>query len=286
MKKYFIFFILIYLFSSLYVSAAETTSTGFIPGQIWYSKDAIVEGDTVNIYTAVWNNASSSLSAKVEFYDQNVILGTRDVIVAPQELKEVSVSWKVTAGDHVISAKIISPSITVSGKKQTITVNNTLTETSRKFIPVVIKTINGDPATGSDIIKNQIDKATSGIEGILPDSVSSPITKNLDVVSAFREETYASISKMKDETKKTIEALSAKEKAETPSTTKTNTNTKPTTTVKTSTDDAMKKPIAYVKLFFLSILSFIFGSKLVFYALCIFIVFLIIRWIYNRLRNR
>jgi len=284
MKKYLIFFILIYLFSTLCVSAAETTSTGFIPGQIWYSKDTIIEGDTVNIYTAVWNNAASSLSAKVEFYDQNVILGTRDVVVGPQQLKEVSVSWKVTAGDHVISAKIISPSITVSGKKQTITVNNTLTETSRKFIPVVIKTINGDPATSTDIIKNQIDKATSGIEGILPESVSTPLTKNLDVVSSFREDTYTSISKMKDETKQVIESLSAKEeKVAIPS--KDKNNTKVTTVTKMSTDDAVKKPIAYVKLFFLSILSFIFGSSIVFYVLLLLVIFLIIRWVYGRIRR-
>jgi len=284
MKKYLSLFILIYLFTGFIVNAADTTSTGFISGQIWYSKDTIVEGDTVNIFTAVWNNASSSLSAKVEFYDQNVILGTRDVVVAPQELKEVSVSWKVTAGDHVISAKIISPSITVSGKKQTITVNNTLTETSRKFIPVVIKTINGDPATSQDIINNQIDKATSGIEGILPNSVSAPISKNLDIVSAFREDTYAGISKLKDETKKTIDALSAKEKTETSSINKI--NTKPTTTVKTSTDDAVEKPIAYVKLFFLSILSFIFGSKIVFYGVIVFILFVVFRWIYFKIKNR
>jgi len=283
MKKYFIFFILIYLIGANIVFAGSITATGFIPGQIWYSKDTIIEGDTIKIYTAVWNNATSPLSVRVEFYDQNVVLGTRDIIVESQELKETSVSWKVTAGDHVITAKIISPSVTISGKKQEVIIDNTLTESSRKFVPVVIKTINGDPATSSDIIKNQIDKATSGIENILPESVSTPLTKNLDIVSSFREKTLAGISEMKDDTRKTIDMLSLKEKVGILPVNKTNTNV---TTNKTSTNDGVEKPIAYVKLFFLSILSFIFGSNLVFYALIVLVLFLVFRWIYRKIKNR
>lgn len=281
MKKYFIFLILLCLFPVSFIYAGSITATGFIPGQIWYSKDTIVEGDTIKIYTAVWNSADSPLSAKVEFYDQNVILGTRDIIVAPQELKEASVSWKVTAGDHVMTAKIISPSVTVSGKKQPVVLENSSTESSRKFVSVVIKTINGDPAKSSDIIQNQLDKATSSLGDILPESVSAPMSKNLGLVSGFREDTLADISKMKEETKKTIDELSKIEE-----TTTNKNNTKVSADKKGGVEDATKKPIAYVKLFFLTILSFIFGSNLVFYALIALLLFLVIKWIYFKIKNR
>ncbi len=284
MRKYLIFFIFLYLISSSYAFAVSTTSTGFIPGQIWYSKDTIAEGDTVSIYTAVWNDASSSLSAKVEFYDQNVILGTRDVIVEPQSLKVVSVSWKVTSGDHVISAKIISPSVTISGKKQPVLIDNTSTESSRKFVSVVIKTIDGNPASSSDLIKNEINKATSSIGDILPTEVTAPITKNLDRISTFRENTLVNISQKKDDTKKSIDSMSK------PISVATSTPDK--TKVKTSTlssgavDDAAKKPIAYIKLFFLSILAFIFGSSLAFYSIVGIVLFIILRWLYRKISNK
>jgi hypothetical protein len=50
--------------------------------------------------------------------------------------------------------------------------------------------------------------------------------------------------------------------------------------------DATEKPIAYIKLFLLSVVGFIFGSKIVFYGLCATIVFLILRFIYRKIRHR
>ena len=284
MRKYFVFFILLYLISFSSVQAESLTTTGFIPGQIWYSKDVIVEGDTVKIYTAIWNNSTSSLSAKVEFYDKNIILGTRDVVVPSLGLKEASISWKVTAGDHLISAKIISPSIMTGGKKQVVILDNNTTEESRKFVPIVIKTIEGNPATSGDIFKSQIDKATSSLDNILPTSISTPISKNLGLIDTFRDDTNKKISLSKDLTKEKIDALSKSDDTSDGATSKT--DEKVSTDSKTGIEDATSKPIAYIKLFFLSVLSFIFSSKLVFYAVLVFLIFLIIRSIYRKIRNR
>ena len=63
MKKYFLILILFYLALSNITYAEVPTTTGFIPGQIWYSKEPLVEGDSVKIYTAIWNGDSDSLSA-------------------------------------------------------------------------------------------------------------------------------------------------------------------------------------------------------------------------------
>jgi len=204
--------------------------------------------------------------------------------VEPQSLKVVNVSWKVTSGDHIISAKIISPSVTISGKKQPVLIDNTSTESSRKFVSVVIKTIDGNPASSSDLIKNEINKATSSIGDILPAEVTAPITKNLDIISTFRENTLVNISQKKDDTKKSIDSMSK------PTSVATSTSDK--TKVKTSTlssgavDDAAKKPIAYIKLFFLSILAFIFGSSLAFYSIVGIVLFIILRWLYRKISNK
>ena len=108
MRKLFIYSLLIlFLTPVTFIYSAETMNSGLIPGQIWYSSEKLVEGQTVNIYTAVWNGGKNPITMKVEFYDKNVILGSREVVVDPFELKNVSIPWKITAGEHAISAKII-----------------------------------------------------------------------------------------------------------------------------------------------------------------------------------
>ncbi len=283
MRKHFIFFaLLICLYFAPNLYAEELTNTGFIPGQIWYSAEPLTEGNTVKIYTAVWNNTSSPLSAKVEFYDQNVVLGTRDIIVPSLQLKEVSVSWKVTSGDHSISAKIISPSITASGKKKAILLNRNTTVSDKKFISVVLNTVEGTPATSSDIIKSQIDKATSSLDGIVPESISAPVSKNVSIIDVFRTNTFKNISQTKVDAEKKIDEYS---KTYSSATGKVSTNGGNTQT-KIGIDDATDRPITYLKLFFFTVLSFIFGSKLVFYSLIVIALFFIIRGIYRKIRNR
>lgn len=280
MKKIITLFILSFLIFTNFVNAeTSTTTTGFIPGSIWYSKDQIVEGDTVNIYTAVWNSGSSALSAKVEFYDKNVMLGSRDIVIPSLQLKETSVSWKVTSGDHSISAKITSPSVTVNGKKQSVVLSQNATESYHKFIPVLLSTTDGKPATSSDLLKSQIDKAASSVNDILPDSISTPVSKKVSIVDNFRSSTFDKISTSRAETKDRVDEF--KKLDATSLDTKTIESNK-----KLGVEDATERPIAYLKLFFLSVLSFIFGSKIVFYLLIVFVLFLIIRAIYRKIRNR
>ena len=285
MKKYFIFFISLY-FIFAPVCFANTT-TGFIPGQIWYSKDNIIEGDNVKIYTAIWNNNTSSLSARVEFYDQNVILGTRDVVVSPLQLEGVSVSWKVTAGDHLISAKILSPSITNGGKKEYISLVNSSTVSDHKYIPVVLTTVDGQPATTTDVFKSQIDKATSSLDDIVPSSISDPISKNTVAIDNFRTDTLKNILETKASTEKKIEDLNKQDVvSKTISPVGKIAASKVVTPQRKSIDNATEKPIAYIKLFFFKILAFIFGNKIVFYLLIVLVAFFIGRGIYRKIKNR
>lgn len=256
------------------VLALTPKNSGFIPGQIWYSKDSLVEGEMVNIHTAVWNNENESLSTKVEFYDKNVILGSREVIVNSFELKDVYIPWKITSGDHTLSAKIISSALTISGKKETIVLNRITTSTDKQFVPVVVKNIEGAPVTETDLLKNQINKTTSEINNIIPEGVSTSISGGFSSVDNFRTQTLSKVDSIKKEVEKQINLAK-------------NSEVKPTNTVeKSSLLDSIQTPIGYLKLFLFSILAFILGSKIIFYGLLIFCVFLILRFIYHRIQNR
>jgi len=295
MRKYFLFFVLLFsVFTPLIHVEAVTSSTGFIPGNIWYSTNSFEEGDMIKIYTGLWNNDPAAISTKVEFYNKNVLLGSREVVVPSLQLKEVSISWKVTSGDHLISAKIIPPTIIANSKKEIIISNLDVVSASRIFIPTKIKTAEGGSINSSDIIKNEIDKVTTSISSLLPPSVSDPIVGQVGIIDSFRVDTLEKISSSKNEVQKEINMLDELEKKNKNINIKSlslDKNIKVNDSVvlaqtKSAVEDSTQKPIAYIKLFLLSALYFIFGSKLVFYLLIAITVFFILRFLYHKIRNK
>jgi hypothetical protein len=276
MKKYIISLLIIFSTILVFpVGVFAAVNSGFIPGQIWYSKSTLVEGETVNIHTAVWNGEKDSLTVKVGFYDKNTLLGSRDVALASLELKDVYIPWKITAGDHIISAKITSSTSTVSGKKETVVLDRALTSNDRQFVAVSAKDNNVvTSAPGIDALKTQIDKTSAEINSIVPENVSNVIVDAFNSVDSVRDNTLTKVTVIKDETKKEVDSF------------KSESNTGQTTIQKTNIEDATKKPIAYIKLFLFSVLVFIFANKIVFYAVLLIIVFSIIRAVFRAIRNR
>jgi hypothetical protein len=273
MKKFFVFkflIVTIFLFSNYLVFADN--NSGFIPGQIWYSKETLVEGDSVNIHTAVWNGEKDTISARVEFYDKNVILGYRDVTLSASELKDVSVLWKVTSGDHTISAKIISS--TISNKKEKVVLSRNKTSDDKKYVETVVKNETGKVVSDTNILKDQVDKASSQLGDIIPEQVSTSVSGGLNTLDNFREDTYKKVSDSKEETQKKLDSFKSNEKIATE-----------VVGGKTNIEDATEKPITYIKLFLLSFLAFIFGNKIIFYAVLILVVFYLIRFIYRKIRR-
>ena len=269
MRKYFI--ILLLSFIIFVPSVFSAASNGFILDQIWYSNNSPKEGDTVNIYTAIWNGNTSPLSVKVEFYDKNVILGTRDVTVPSQKLVDVSVSWKVTGGDHSISAKIVSSTLnTNNNKKEVVILEENTTSTNKKFIPIVVKEEAGKSSTNNDVVKDELGKVTEKIDNVLPESVSTKVSSGVNSIEVFRDKTLDKIVKSKNETEKIISEYKSFVEG----------------TSDQNLQSVTEKPIAQVKLFFLKVLNIIFNNKIIFYGLLIFIIFYIIRGIYRKIRNR
>lgn len=273
MKKYFLALLLPLLFLPTFVFAVS--NSGFIPGQIWFSKDSLKEGEIVNIHTAVWNGEDSSISTKVEFYDKNTILGSRDVILTPLSLKDVSISWKVTQGEHIISAKITSSTITIDGKKENVALSTITTSNNKVFIPVTVKDSDGNIVSGQDKVQTQIQNTGDKISSMLPENVNSYISDSFNSIEDFREKTSDKVSIIKDDTQVQLDELNKQSK---------DSNIKITT--KTNIDEATKKPITYIKLFIFSILSFVFSNKIAFYLILLFLVFYVLRFIFRKIRNR
>lgn len=282
MKRFICASLIIFSFIVHPVFADTGTTVGFVPNQIWYSKEPLVENDTVKIYTAIWNGADTATAFHVQFYDGATILGERDITVSALDIQDVSISWKVTAGDHAISAKISSSTATIAGKKEQVSLDYATTSADKQFVPVVVKKV-----TTADV-KSQIDKAESKVKDIVPESVLVPVTTQFNSIDTFRSNTSSKISDAKNETQKAITALDSTTKVAAPISSKDKKSTvlAPAKVKQPKPLDATEKPIAYVKLFLLSIVGFIFGSKFVFYGLIVLIVFFLIRYLYFKIKNR
>ena len=72
---------------------AQSSNTGFVQANIWYSKDPFEEGDKVKIYTFIFNPDTRELSGTVIFFDNTVMLGKKDFIVS-LILKETNEIWR------------------------------------------------------------------------------------------------------------------------------------------------------------------------------------------------
>ena len=281
MKK-FGFIISCFIFSTIFFAGyvfADNANTGFIPGQIWYSKQPLIEGVTVDIHTIVWNGDVASLSATVEFYDKNVILGSRSVVVAKGSMKDVYVPWKVTAGDHAISASITSSKIVSGDTSKSITLDRRTTGEDKQFVSKVIETVDGVPASSGDIIKNKVLETTSKIDNIIPDAINTPVKGVFASIDNFRTDTDNKIENSKVDTQNAIDKLNNIYNSKTNP--KVNSSSNPNTGI-----SGTQKPIAYVKLFLLGVAGFIFHNKWIFYLVCAFLLFIILRFIYRKIRGR
>lgn len=145
--------VLSFVFGLLIAGTAQAADFGFIEGNLWFSKNTFFSGETVRIYSAVFNRGETAVAGQVEFYDNDVKIGTADFSeVKSGVLKEVRIDWQATEGNHVFSAKIVGSS--------------EQTGTSSRFI---------DTDTDHDGIGNTIDTDDDN-DGLIDTNDSEPLT--------------------------------------------------------------------------------------------------------------
>jgi len=91
-----------------FLTKAQTDvgTVGFVESNIWYSKNLPEEGETIKIYTALWNSSTKTIKGRVAFFDKEIFLAEKTFSIEGNTIKTVSSDWKVTVGEHTIKAKI------------------------------------------------------------------------------------------------------------------------------------------------------------------------------------
>lgn len=269
MKKIFFIIFLLFFAQSSFALVLDST-TGFVSGNIWYSQAKLTEGDSVKIYTGFWNGENSPVSIKVSFFDKDTLLGTREVEIPALTLKDISIPWSVTSGDHQISARILKATSNQSGTNEDISLVNDEVKNSSMFIPKKI---------GSEVGAEKLGELGEKVIGVLPDDVSEPISSSVVEIDLFRQKTSTQIDNGIKEAKEKIKQIDL-------NTNSTGDSSK--TEVKSGKDslDGTEKPIAYLQLYLLTVASFIFSHSFLFYGLIIVLIFFVIRLIYRKIRGR
>lgn len=134
-----IFFILFLILSGAsFTAAAETPikNVGFVPANIWFSKDPFFDGEKVRIYTIIFNGSSYDLEGAVEFLDNGVLIGkTNFSISSGGRVRDVWVDWGATGGKHAITARIIGATASsAGGAKSSVVLDNTETGKSERDV--------------------------------------------------------------------------------------------------------------------------------------------------------
>jgi len=267
LKKFGIVLLLILSFLSLHKAYAQNSNTGFVPGNIWYSKDPLEEGDKIKIHTFVFNPDARELSGTVIFFDKTVLLGKKDFVITSGTAKDIYIDWMVTAGDHTIFGKIENAKFLISkGKYEEVYIAENETEKSSN---TVSKKINSN-SISTDLNSTPLSNIQKVIKEKTPSIISKTINSTTDALENLREGLSVASDKKKDEVKDELKSLELSEE-----------NMTISTADKKAVENALAKPLKNAELFFLTLWSFILSSKIIFYSILGLLIFLILRFIWN-----
>lgn len=247
MKKI-LFLIIPFLVFIPIISFAESSRTGFVDGTVWYSSDQIREGDSIRIYTAVFNGESSEIRASVDFIDNDVLLATRDIVVASGDTETVSISWKVEVGSHDIVAKIRD----IVDKNGPVLVSRNETKHSRFS---VTKDISIDTARSA--LSAQVGNIVDFKGGVDLGGIDGWFDENLNEIEAFRNDQLLFFQSKK---------VDIKEKAE-------------------KEEGGPVKFMTFLHLYFLAFVVFVFSISIIFYLVLLLVAFMVLKILWRVLKK-
>lgn len=281
MKKSIKIILYIFLFFTILPlsSYAQSSNVGFIPSNIWYSKDPFTEGDKIKIYTLLFNQDPRELSGEVLFYNKDTLLGKKSFALKSQESEVVGLDWTVTSGTHTIYAKIEGAKFLVgTGKYEEVTITHDQSEKSQKIVikkitPDIGKIENDIKETSKDVLVPIKDIQEKIIENT-PLSVSEPVKAISNNIDDYRISGLDYVTTKKVDIQSEIDAYK-----ETPKTVSENKEETKTNTNKSS----VEKPLKYLSLFFFTVLTLILKNKVIFYILCILVIFYVLRFVWRKI---
>lgn len=192
--KFLLLAILFLSFGLSPVSAAEISvkNAGFVPSNIWYSKEQFFAGDTIRIYTIIFNGSVYDLSGTIEFLDNGTVLGETDFALSGGgRVRDAWVDWKATEGKHLISARIVDAHASFSGGSKRLTaLENTETGESERVIDLDTDSDGvgntDDPDDDGDSISD-VDELRNGTDPLKKDTDGDGLSDDKELALAVQQ---------------------------------------------------------------------------------------------------
>lgn len=266
------------LLAGLFLAHSVFASTGFVDQPLWISPEAPKEGDFVTLSAVFRNGEPQKLSGTVLFYDSDVLLARRPVVIPSNDVGTASVSFSIKSGDHVFSATMES--------LEKLSGNGVATPLSVSVAPVHLDALfvtKSGSATGAAAlalkasseaapILDKVNQVQDTVVSSIPDSVKGPVGQAAASVEDWRASEVAKLSASVETAKANVAAIDKRAAQE----------QKKTGSVSPSTK-YVDGPLAEVKLFLLKLAALIFSEPVLFYIVGIIFVFLVVRFLVRRI---
>lgn len=256
--------ILVFIFIPSLSFAEDTVikNAGFAPGNIWFSQNDFAPGDTVKVYTILWNGGKETITGEVVFYDNADVIARVAFSLSSLGTKIASADWKISDGYHKVYAVVGTSKIGTNGA----TLEYAKTEESEHFIGAPIKSTS-PTTTAQQIINEKVNFAKEYAVENLPEPVTETTKSFFGKVEPIRTSVKTWTDNTSVDVRKDIEKLDEKIK---------------NNEGKTDVWSMVKKPLDYVYIFILTIIGLILGNSIIFYTISFVIIFLFLRFIKRR----
>lgn len=301
--------VLMFFLAPVPLLAQEVSSAGIPKDLIWFSKSPFYAGDTVNVYTIVYNSTPYQFTGIMELHDGNRVLGKQGFIVGPFGTSAtVAIPWRVTVGNHDLSMTVANGVFTFDGKVVshvgTIDVQSGKVELFTEMPPATVMSVS---STTTQMSSNQTSASTSIISSIafpiterIPEPIVSaaiPVLGHLEqfrvaqanraarAIQSYEEAIVGAVGTRAEDTSTSTGIRLDKwggvvdDRINGTSTVKTRAQMKGWDLILhgTSGADIVRTPFQYLKLFFTLIFSFIINHVFIFYLVLLLLVYKIIR---------
>lgn len=106
MKHFIVALMCVVLFSPACALTADSIPAGFAPGAVWLSKTDLEDGQSVQLYTVLYDSASVPIAGNVSFLVDGTSISSQPFELTAGTTKIVSTSWHAVQGSHSISASL------------------------------------------------------------------------------------------------------------------------------------------------------------------------------------
>lgn len=145
--------------------AASALGGGFPQGSVWFSRTDVTAGDSVTVYTVVYDAATTTLSGTLAFQLDGADVSTTTLSIAPGESKIMQYTWRATEGQHSFTAEIRGTG-TEADASRTTTALLTVAAAPPSPIAQYVGTLSQLVASSSPVVGQAAGVATGIVESV------------------------------------------------------------------------------------------------------------------------